>query len=524
MIKGNIKPPTDEEIQELMKYIDAYRYDFYTLAHILFPFGQPGHELEHERIYDWQREEWDKMRAHWTNPLTRDIPYRLCISTGNGSGKTAFIAMTMIMILYTHELHARLTSNTERQTQSVVWPEYSKWLGYAMWSEFLFDILGTTIVHKQNKKWRIDTVTWSEDNVAGISGLHNKGAHRAVGYVFEEAAGIPAKVWEYASGALTDVNTLKFFFAVANSDDPNSQFEQNMNNVDWNSRRIDTRTLPHVSKNQIEAWLRNCGGDEDHDDFRVRVRGLPRKTAIDAIIRTEDIEAAIERGRKVDMEDYKQFPSILTVDPAWTGGDRTSIWHHQGPVSTLLEAYVLNKKRNEDHNYTFQKLLKYEKELQVDAVLIDQAEGTALKTLANTYHKYHWQLVSFSEKPNNVAEVKDSEYHNLRAQMYFETGSAFQAGQLIVRCVDSSEEKFVKAELGYAKSTRSKQTNKKLVNPKDEIKEEYGRSPDLADGLVLRFGRVVLDRLPEHQYLVPKIYGVEDDEAYEMPYEEPYYD
>ena len=517
-------PPTPEELEYFTNLCNEHRYDFFTLAHIIFPFGEPGSDLEHEKIYDWQREEWDKMSAHWANPYTRDIPYKLAISTGNGSGKTAFIAMTVIMIMYTHATHARLTSNTEKQTQQVIWPQWGEWLARARYSEFLFDRLGTAIVNKKNQKWRLDTVTWSEDNVAGISGLHNKGHDRAVGYVFEEAAGIPAKIWDYASGAMTDTNTLKFFFAVANSDDPNSKLEQCMSDPGWHSRRIDTRTLPHVNQAQIAEWLRECGGDEDHDEFRRKVRGLPGKSAKDAIIRTEWIEAAIERGRKVDMSVYRQFPSILTVDPAWTGGDRTCIWHHQGPVSTLLDSYVLDKARNEDHNITFKKLLKYEKELEVDAVFIDQAEGTALKTMGNLYHKNHWVLVSFSQNPNDTVERKDSEYHNMRAQLYFEAGKDLMGGTPILRFVDPYMESQVKAELGYAKAMRSKQSLKKLVAPKEEIKEEYGRSPDLADGYVLKYAYTITERLPEHQHLVPRPEGYELDDSYEMPYEDPNYD
>lgn len=520
---SNTYVPTEEEIDEFTKLCNQYRYDFYELAHIIFPFGEPGSDLEHEQIYEWQREEWDKMSAHWKNPITRDIPYKLAISTGNGSGKTAFIAMTVIMIMYTHATHARLTSNTEKQTQQVIWPVWGEWLGRARFSEQIFDKLGTTIVNKKNQKWRVDTVTWSEDNVAGISGLHNKGYDRAVGYVFEEAAGIPAKVWDYASGAMTDTNTIKFFFAIANSDDPNSKLEQCMADPGWHSRRIDTRTLPHVNKAQIAEWLRECGGDEDHDEFRVRVRGLPRKTAKDAIIKTEWILAALARGKKVDMDDYVQFPSVLTVDPAWTGGDRTCIWHHQGPVSTLLDAYTLDKTRKEDHNITFQKLLKYEKQLQVDAVLIDQAEGTALKTLANLYHKHHWILVSFAAKPNDTVEYKESEYHNMRAQMYFEAGKEFMEDIPMLRILDPYLEVQVKEELGYAKGMRSKQSLKKLVAPKDEIKEEYGRSPDLADGYVLKHSHKITERLPENQHLVPGFEGLDDDAAFEMPYEEPDY-
>lgn len=518
--------PTKEDLATFEQLLDKYRYDFCKLAYLIFPFGQAGTELEDFHPHDWQMEEWAKMSRHWQNPYTRDKAYRLVISTGNGSGKTAFGAMTLLMIMYTHQAHIRLTSNTEKQTQTVVWPEYDIWFRRARFAEHFFEKFGTSIKAKNDKlseKWRIDAVTWSEESPASISGLHNKGRYKAVGYLFEEAAGIPAKVWDYTSGAMTDTDTIKFFFAFANSDDPNSKFEQNMQSPDWNARRIDTRTLPHVSKDQIAVWLRECGGNEDHDEFRVRVRGLPRKTAKDSIIRTEDVEAAFERGKTFDMETVSHFPSILTVDPAWTGGDETAIWHHQGPVSTFLEAFKLDKSRHEDHMLTYNKLCAYEKKLKVDAVFIDQAEGSALKTLANTYGKYHWTLVAFGSKPNDTVEYKDSDYHNMRAQMYFEAGKYLMSGEAILRTEDPYREEDIRKQLTWAKGDRNKQSLKKIVEPKNDIKDRIGSSPDLADGYVLRFAHIVWDRLPEHQHLMHRD-EYSEEEAYEMPYDEPDYD
>lgn len=518
--------PTREELDIFENLIEKYRYDYVKLAFLIFPFGEKGTELEDYMPYDWQIEEWVAMSRHFQSPIYRDIAYRLAISTGNGSGKTSWGAMTSIMIMYTHQLHMRLTSNTDTQTKTVVWPEYDKWFRLARYSEHFFEKLGTSIKARNEKlgeKWRIDTVTWSEESPASMSGLHNKGKKKAVGYLFEEAAGIPAKVFGYTSGAMTDVGTMKFFFAFANSDDPQSYFEQCMASPFWRTRRIDTRTLDHVSKDQIAMWLAECGGNEDHDDFRVRVRGLPRKTAKDAIIRTEDVEAAFERGKDFDMSTVSHFPSILTVDPAWDGGDETAIWHHQGPVSTFLEAFKLERSRKEDHAITYAKLCKYEKELFVDAVFIDQAEGTALKTLANMYGKHHWMLVAFGGLPNDAVERKDQEYHNMRAQMYYEAAKYLQ-GEGILRSASTPDRvEDIKKHLTVARGDKNKQSLKKQVEPKKDIKDRVSWSPDLADGYVLRFAHVVWDRLPEHHHMMGE--NPEDTgEAYEMPSDDPTYD
>ena len=129
-MRGSIAPkapPKDDEIELFKRLMDENRFDFCKLVYLIFPFGEKGHELEHKRPYRWQMEEWKKLSDHLKNPETRYQTYRLIISSGNGAAKTAFGAMTNIMLLYTHQLKGRLTANTETQLRQVIWPEYDKW-------------------------------------------------------------------------------------------------------------------------------------------------------------------------------------------------------------------------------------------------------------------------------------------------------------------------------------------------------------------------------------------------------------
>ena len=315
-----------EEIELFKQLIHENRYDFCKLVYIIFPFGEKGHPLEHMAPYDWQMQEWAKISKHLSDPRTRHEAYRLIISSGNGAAKTSFGAMTFFMLMYTQRVRARITANTQPQMTSIVWPEYDVWFRHARYSEYFFEKLGQSIKARDQElgeTWRLDAVTWNEATPASISGLHNKGG--AIVYIFEEAAGIPSIIWKYASGAMTDTDTIKIWMAFANSDDPESQFEQNMVSPFWNSRRIDTREMPHVDPKQIAIWLAECNGNEDHDDFRVRVRGLPRKTAKDSIINQELVAAAIKRAETFDTATLSSLPVIIMCDPAWTGGDETVI-------------------------------------------------------------------------------------------------------------------------------------------------------------------------------------------------------
>ena len=505
-----------EELELFKSLLEENRYCFEQLVYIIFPFGQKDHPLEHQAPYAWQLEEWRKLSMHMTNPRTRFETYRMIVSSGNGAAKTAFGAMTLLMLMFTQRLRARVTANTDPQLKTVVWPEIDVWFRHARYSDHFFEKLGTSIKAKNEavaQQWRIDTITWNEETPAAISGLHNKGG--AVAYVFEEAPGIPANIWSYASGAFTETETIKVWMAFGNSDDPESKFEQNMVSPLWHSRRIDTRTLAHIDKQQIANWLEEAGGDEDNDEFRTRVRGLPRKAAKDSIIRTEVVSEAISKAKGFDLASVSFLPVILTCDPAWRGGDETTIAYSQGNYSCLLERYKLRKELGEDHMMTYQKLVHWERELGADAVLIDQGEGTAIYTIANNNGK-SWELISFANSPNDQGDPKLSEYGNIRAQMYYEFAKWLARGGVI----DSKDQAWIsdiQTQLCWTKGTRHKTTLKKMCESKLEIKTRVGQSPDISDAFVLTRARPVLERLPENDRYAGENKFETGSQPYKMP-------
>jgi len=486
------------DIELFQKLLDDNRFNLCKLVYILFPFGEKGHDLENMAPYDWQMEEWARLSKHLMNPETRYQTYQLIISSGNGSAKTAFGAMTMLMILYTHKLRGRITANTDPQMSTNVWPEYDIWFRRARFHEHFFEKFGTSIKAKKAEladTWRFDRVTWSEQSPSAISGLHNKG--HAVMYIFEEAPGIPANIWKYASGAFTETETIKIHMAFGNSDDPESKFEQNMKSPMWNSRRIDTRDLSHIDPKQIEYYLYEAGGNEDHDDFRVRVRGLPRKSSHDSIISFENIKAALDRGKDFDTKTVQDLPVILTCDPAWTGGDETTIAYQQGNYRCLLERYKLDKLANDTHMKTYNRLCHWETILGADAVFIDQGEGTAVYTLAVNAGKVSWVLIAFGSHPNDTIEFKDSEYSNIRAQMYYQTNQWLMKGG-VLDTKDPAWLEDIQNQLSWTKGTRHKIHGKKLAESKADIKLRVSQSPDVADSIILCEAFPVTERLPEN--------------------------
>ena len=66
----------DPQLELFKQLVHANKYDFCKLVYIIFPYGQPGHPLEHKKPHDWQMQEWKKMSDWFSNPETRDKTYK----------------------------------------------------------------------------------------------------------------------------------------------------------------------------------------------------------------------------------------------------------------------------------------------------------------------------------------------------------------------------------------------------------------------------------------------------------------
>ena len=133
-------------------------------------------------------------------------------------------------------------------------------------------------------------------------------------------------------------------------------------------------------------------------------------------------------------------------------------------------------------------------------------------------------LVAFNEKANDAAEFKDSEYGNIRAQMYYEGKKFLMNGGIL----DSRKPEWIpqiEKQLAWTKGTRHKTHGKKMAEPKLEIKKRVGKSPDVADGFVLGFAYPVTERLPENAYGDSEFGFSTGQTAYTMPdHGDPYAD
>lgn len=181
----------------------------------------------------------------------------------------------------------------------------------------------------------------------------------------------------------------------------------------------------------------------------------------------DDVARAMSSKLKPDKND----PIVLGVDPARTG-DRTVLVLRQGRVVRDIWVY--------DHMDTM--LLtgivsKKIREFDVDMTFIDYGLGYGtVDRLKELGFGHVVTGVHFSAKP------ADKQYLNKRAEMAFAFRDWLKDGE--VRLPNSDD---MAVDIGAMPDFKINSNGKLHFAPKDDIKEELGRSPDILDAIMLTF-------------------------------------
>lgn len=303
-----------ETIDGLANALADYQFDPLGFVLVCYPWGEPGELEQLTGPREWQaealREIGERLRAGY-EPGAAMMPVLQEISSGHGIGKSALLSWLAWWGLSTMvDARVMVTANTEQQLRTRTWPEVTKWARLAI-NKHMFKVQGLAIHslapgHATN--WRCDAVTWSETNLVAFQGLHNVG--RRIVVLFEEGSGIADAVWDTTEGTLTDINTEIIWVALGNPTEPTGRFAENMGRQKyrWHTKSIDSRTVPGTNKALIDEWLKLYG--EDHDFFRVRVRGVLPRSGSMQFIASDVVEAARQRE-----------PIALLTDPLIAGLD-----------------------------------------------------------------------------------------------------------------------------------------------------------------------------------------------------------
>lgn len=461
------------EARALIEALAEYEHDPLGYVLFAFPWGEPGTELENEKgPRTWQREVLEEAGRRIRNGKTLGEVVQVAVASGHGIGKSALVAWIIRWALATHEdTRGVVTANTEPQLRTKTWPEVAKWHRLAL-DRDLFECTATALHSKDRgheKTWRIDAVTWSENNTEAFAGLHN--AKKRILVIFDEASAISDKVWDVTEGALTDEGTEILWAVFGNPTVPTGRFREcfRKNRHRWTTWQIDSRTVEGTNKAQIQKWIDDHG--EDSDFVKVRVRGIFPSLSAKQFISEADVDAAF--GKHLRPEQYNWAPVILSCDPAWEGDDELVIGMRQGLAFSILR--VLPKNDNDIWVATL--LAQLEDQHKADAVFVDGGFGTGIVSAGRTMGR-NWHLVWFSGEPIDRGCV------NKRAEMWKAMRDWLKAGGAI------PDDQVLRDDL-LGPETVARPDGKLLLEPKESMKRRGLKSPNRGDALALTFAAPV---------------------------------
>lgn len=400
-------------------------------------------------------------------------PLKVAVASGHGIGKSTLTAWIIHWIMSTRPYaKGTVTAVTLPQLSSKTWPELVKWVRKSLnahWWNISTGRASMALTHvSAPEQWYCHGQTCREENSEAFAGQH--AANSTSFYVFDEASGIPDKIYEVALGGLTDGEPMMFCFG---NPTVNTGFFADIfrrYKGQWITRNIDSRTVAITNKEYLKQLVDEYG--EDSDIVKVRVRGEFPSQSARQLIPIEYVEAAM--GRHVKPEQYQFAPVIIGVDPAWEGDDELTIVMRQGLVARVL--YTAEKNDNDLEIATI--LARFEDEYRAKAVFIDAGYGTGIVSAGRSMGRA-WNLVWFSGKS------PDPGCWNMRSYMWKEMRDWLRDGGSI-----PMDRRLYEELIGPEVVPRV--DGRIQLEAKHDMKRRGLASPNRADALALTFAAPVL--------------------------------
>jgi len=178
----------------------------------------------------------------------------------------------------------------------------------------------------------------------------------------------------------------------------------------------------------------------------------------------------------LELPDKKNV--FITIDVARLGKDKTCIlvWDDM----TVIDVIELSKMRLNLQKEIIDELkVKYQIK---NKQLIFDTDGVG-GGLADNFP-------GCLEIVNNSKALMDENYQNLKTQLYFKLADKINSGEITIYCNADIQLRLTQ-ELQVLKREKADQDGKIHMTPKDSVKKQIGRSPDISDSMAFRMLLVV---------------------------------
>ena len=468
---------TDADIQrELVEQIAEFYDD--PVGHVLFSYPWDQGQLQGRKgPQDWQRDfledVGEQVRARGFDGIHAVKPLMYSTASGHGIGKSALVAWLIRWIMDTRPFaKGVVTANTGEQLRTKTWAELAKWHYIGItgpWWQLNASAGSMNYYHKDfREQWRCDAQTSREENSEAFAGLH--AANSTPFYIFDEASGIPDKIFEVREGGLTDGEPMVFDFG--NPTKNTGRFFQNMEGRfrhNYHRRSIDSRDVEQTNKGLFDQWAADYGIDSDF--FKVRVRGIfPDAGSLQLIPMS-----LYEDNLNLEVAAAPFDPVIMGVDVARFGDDASVIWIRRGRDADSDNDFEHQIFHKADLMTVASRVAEIAKRVNPDAIFVDGG-GVG----GGVIDRLEQLTVPNVIEINFGAKATQKGMANMRAQMWYNLKEALKVG---VRLPAMEDLRTDLTSLEYGYNVR----NDLQLESKDDMKKRGLASPDLADALALTY-------------------------------------
>lgn len=423
-----------------------------------------------ERLFGVKPDPW-QVEALEAFPHVDRLAFKAC----KGPGKTACESWLMWNFWLTRpKSKINATSITGDNLAINLWPELAKWRDKSSLLSELSEWTATSVKHRQFPGlWRMDARTWpkkanKQDQQDALAGLH---ADYAM-WVLDESGSIPEGVLVSAEAVLASgieckvvqagnptsltgalyracVRDRKLWKVVTITGDPARKDRSTRISIKWAQQQID-------SYGRDNPWV------------MVNVLGEFPPSSINTLLGIEEVEAAIRRV--IRPETYEWAQKRLGVDVARFGDDRTVIFPRQGRYA-FRPAELRNARSTEIAARIMRALTKFPAELTIIDNTGGWGQGASDQLI--TANVPGVIPIIYSDKATN------RKYKNVRTAMWMDMAEWVKSGGKLPDIPQLREE--------LTEPTYTYIDGQIQLEPKDQIKDRLGFSPDYGDALANTF-------------------------------------
>ena len=446
------------------------------LGHVLYsyPWGT-GPLAGRKGPQKWQREYLielgNEVKKRGFDGVNAVAPILMSTSSGHGIGKSALVAWLIRWIMDTRPYAKGIvTANTVPQLRTKTWSELAKWHNIGITKDWWEITSGQLLqyYHKEHKaEWRCDGQTAKEENSESFAGLH--AANSTPFYIFDEAAGIPDKIYDVRQGGLTDGEPIVCDFG--NPTRNTGRFHQNMQGKfrhRFIRRFIDSSTVEQTNKELFKEWLEDYGYDSDF--YKVRVRGMFPDAGSLQLIPMSSYDDNVDLDTDVGPHD----PLVMGVDVARFGDDSSVIWLRQGRDAESQNDWRRQIFPKLDTMQFAARIAEIARDKRPDAILIDG--GGVGGGVVDRCRQLGLDIIEV----NFGGKATQAGMANMRSQMWANLRDALLIGVRLPNMEDLRTD-LTSVEYGFNAK------NDLQLESKDNMKKRGLSSPDLADALALTY-------------------------------------